>query len=390
MNRMTFLLASATLSAGCTPSTVGAQDAAKAGAPFTITQMGTFNEPWAMAFLPDGRALITEKRGVLKLRQVNGSLSDVAGIPKVAYKGQGGLGDVIIHPDFAKNGLIYFSFAEAGQGGYGAAVARAKLDVASDKPALRDLQVIWRQYPKVSDNGHFGHRLAFGPDGMLYISSGERQKFDPAQRQRENLGKIVRIDPERGFAAPDNPLDNDAVKRELSMHVVRDYEGARAQTQIWSLGHRNPLGIAFDKDGRLWEIEMGPKGGDEVNLIKRGANYGWPKASNGSHYDGRDIPDHVAGDGFEAPKVWWNPSISPGSLMIYSGNVFPQWKGDAFIGALGAESLIRVHLDGDAATKGDEWPMGARIREVEQGPDGAIWVLEDGDKGRLLKLTPDQ
>jgi aldose sugar dehydrogenase len=371
MNRFTLLLASATFAAGCSPSTVGAQNTGDANAPFTTTVMGQFNEPWAMAFLPDGSALITEKRGVLKLRQANGALLEVSGIPKVAYKGQGGLGDVIIHPDFAKNGLIYLSFVEAGQGGFGAAVARAKLDTSTDKPVLNDMKVIWRQYPKVSDHGHFGHRLAFGPDDMLYISSGERQKFDPAQDMAQNLGKIIRLTDE-GQIPDDNP----------------NKAASSVTAQIWSLGHRNPLGIAFDKDGRLWEIEMGPKGGDEVNLIKSSANYGWPKASNGSHYDGRNIPDHVAGDGFEAPKVWWNPSISPGSLMIYSGDLFPQWKGDAFIGALGAESLIRVHLDGDAATKGDEWPMGARIREVKQGPNGVIWVLEDGDKGRLLKLTP--
>ena len=158
--------------------------------------------------------------------------------------------------------------------------------------------------------------------------------------------------------------------------------------QIWTLGHRNPLGLAFDDAGRLWEIEMGPSGGDEVNLIERGNNYGWPRASNGSHYDGRDIPDHKPGDGFTAPKVWWNPSISPSSLMIYSGTAFPAWRGDAFIGALSDQALIRVHLDATNATKADQWPMENRIREVEQGPDGAIWLLEDGEGGRLLKLEP--
>ena len=158
--------------------------------------------------------------------------------------------------------------------------------------------------------------------------------------------------------------------------------------QIWSHGHRNPLGIAFDAQGRLWADEMGPRGGDEVNLIERGANYGWPLASNGSHYSGQDIPDHVAGDGFAAPAVWWNPSISPAGLMIYDGTAFPQWRGDAFLGALSGQALIRVDLDGTSAAKGDQWSMGARIREVEQGPDGAIWVLEDGDGGRLLRLDP--
>jgi aldose sugar dehydrogenase len=232
--------------------------------------------------------------------------------------------------------------------------------------------------------------MAFGPDGYLYISSGERQKFDPAQNTRSNLGKIVRIDPNpaRGIVPQDNPFYNDRVRQELRMHVVRDYEGARSQIEIWSMGHRNPLGLAFDAEGRLWDSEMGPKGGDELNLVKRGANYGWPKVSNGSHYDGRDIPDHSPKDGFEPPKVFWNPAISPSSLMIYAGNLFPKWKGDAFIGALSGEALIRVDLNGETAVKADQWPMNTRIRDVEQGPDGAIWLLEDGSPGRLLKLTP--
>ena len=255
-------------------------------------------------------------------------------------------------------------------------------------PRLSNLNLIWRQHPKVSGRGHYGHRMAIGPDGYLYIASGERQKMTPAQELRTGLGKIVRIDAKRGLSALDNPFYTEAVSGELRMHVVRDYKGASAQTGIWSLGHRNPLGLAFDAEGRLWDSEMGPRGGDELNLVKAGANYGWPKVSNGDHYDGGNIPDHSPNDGFEAPKVSWNPSISPSSLMIYSGNLFPQWKGDAFIGALSGEALIRVDLNGENATKADEWPMKTRIREVEQGPDGAIWLLEDGDKGRLMKLTP--
>jgi aldose sugar dehydrogenase len=187
-----------------------------------------------------------------------------------------------------------------------------------------------------------------------------------------NLGKTLRLYPD-GSIPKDNPFYT---------------QGNAVRSQIWSLGHRNILGLAIDSTGQLWNSEMGPMGGDELNIIKRGANYGWPIASNGTHYDGRDIPDHAPGDGFEPPKVFWNPSISPGSLMIYSGDLFKGWKGDAFIGALGGTALIRVDLNGAQATKADEWPMDARIREVEQGPDGAIWLLEDGKKGRLLKLTP--
>ncbi len=212
------------------------------------------------------------------------------------------------------------------------------------------------------------------PDGKyLFFTNGERQKFDPAQDPKATLGKVLRLTPD-GKPAAGNPL------------AAKGFDPA-----IWSYGHRNLLGIAFDSAGNLWEQEMGPKGGDEVNLIVAGKNYGWPRASNGSHYDGRDIPDHKPGDGFEAPKVWWNPSISPGGLMIYSGDLFPAWKGDAFIGGLSSQALLRVDLDGTNAKKGDQWDMGARIREVEQGPDGAIWVLEDGgdgSQGRLIRLTP--
>lgn len=350
--------------------------------PFETAVVTQFDEPWAMTFLPDGRALVTEKKGKLKLVTfaTDGKTSavDVSGTPDVAYGGQGGLGDVVISLDFVNDGYVYLSFAEKGEGDTsGAAVARAKLVMADDGAAsLKDMQVIWRQEPKVAGKGHYGHRIAFGPDGMMYISSGERQKFDPAQDLDQNLGKIVRLTPSGGIPS-DNPM----------------YDQGRIKAQIWSYGHRNPLGLAFDSAGNLWNSEMGPQGGDELNMVKRGTNYGYPKVSNGNHYDGRDIPDHAPGDGFEPPKAFWNPAISPGSLMIYSGNLFPAWKGSAFLGALGAQALVRVKLDGDKAEKADNWTMEGRIREVEQGPDGAIWLLEDGargSQGRLLKLTPSK
>lgn len=354
-----------------------AQNLSTSAKPFAEAEIATFNEPWAMVFLPgSGRAmtdaaLITEKSGKLKLVDTKtGKALDVAGVPAVSYAGQGGLGDVIVHPDFAANQYVYLSWVEESDGVKGAAVGRAKL-ITGAAPRLEGLQVIWRQEPKVTGNGHFGHRLAFGPDGMLYISSGERQKFDPAQDMNANLGKIVRLT-DGGMIPSDNPW----------------YDQGRIKAQLWSLGHRNPLGLAFDAKGQLWNTEMGPKGGDELNLVLKGSNYGYPIKSNGSHYDGRDIPDHAPGDGFAAPKLWWNPSISPASLMIYSGKAFPKWQGDAFIGALSGKALIRAHLDGANATKADQWAMENRIREVEQGPDGAIWLLEDGDEARLLKLTP--
>jgi aldose sugar dehydrogenase len=369
------LLASAALFiAACSPATVSAGPKEKNALPFDILNVATFNEPWAMTFLPEyNQALITEKSGKLMLWEQGGAVVQVKGVPKVASAGQGGLGDIILHPSFSKNRMIYLSYVEAGEGGSGAAVAMARLDSDASGPVLKDVKVIWRQTPKVSGNGHFGHRLAFSPDGKyLFISSGERQKFDPAQDMNASLGKIVRLKPD-GSVPTDNPF----------------YDAAKpVQSQIWSLGHRNPLGLTFDSKGQLWNSEMGPQGGDEVNLVKRGANYGYPKASNGSHYDGKDIPDHKAGDGFEAPAAWWNPSISPGSLAYYGGNLFPKWKNSLFVGALGGEALIRLQLDGGKATKADQWPMGARIREVETAPDGSVWLLEDGGKGRLLKLTP--
>ncbi|HZF43192.1 MAG TPA: PQQ-dependent sugar dehydrogenase [Sphingomonadaceae bacterium] len=342
------------------------------GKPFKVTALGTFNEPWAMTFLPGSSdLLITEKPGRLLLRGANGRPIEVSGVPAVSYGGQGGLGDVVLHPNFRSNGLVYLSWVEAGSGGKGAVVGRGKLVRAGNAARLDGFQAIWRQSPKVSGNGHFGHRIAFGPDGMMYISTGDRQKFTPAQDLGQSLGKILRLT-DSGGVPRDNPFAA---------------QGGVA-AQVWTLGHRNPLGIAFDSAGRLWEQEMGPKGGDEVNLIVKGRNYGYPNVSNGDHYDGKPIPDHSPRDGFEAPKVSWNPAISPGGLMIYSGNLFPQWKGSAFIGGLSSEALVRVALNGDRAAKGDQFPMGARIREVEQGPDGAIYVLEDGEGGRLLRLTP--
>ena len=329
------------------------------GTPFLAASLGEFDEPWAITFLPDSYdTLITERGGTLLLRTADGDTAEVAGVPEVAYGGQGGLGDVVVSPTFASDRLVYLSWAASGDGGTGAEVGRGVLVVDADGARLDDFSVIWRQQPKTSGSGHFGHRLAFSPDGTkLFVTSGERQKMQPAQDTDSDLGKIVRMNPDG------------------------------SDVEQWSYGHRNPLGIAFDADGRLWSSEMGPQGGDELNLIERGGNYGWPEASNGSHYGGGEIPDHREGDGFVAPKVWWNPSISPSSLMIYSGTEFPAFEGDAFIGALSGQALIRVDLDGATASKADEWAFGDRVREVEQAPDGSIWVLLDGPGGKLLRLT---
>lgn len=350
-------------------------DALAQNAEFTVTAVAKLDEPWALAFLPDGRALVTERRGALKIVALDGTgkTGDVSGVPRVAYGGQGGLGDVVLHPKFTDNGVVYLSFAEAGTGAElaGAAVARAKLALDSaGGGTLENLAVIWRQVPKVSGQGHFGHRVAFAPDGHLYISSGERQKFDPAQDMGVNLGKILRLDDD-GSVPADNPF--------------ADRGGVTAQ--IWTLGHRNPLGIAFDSQGRLWSVEMGPRGGDELNLVERGANYGWPIVSNGDHYDGRDIPDHPTRPEFHPPAAFWNPVISPSSLMFYGGSEFPRWRGNAFISGLSSQSLVRIEFDGTSAREAQRFATRTRIRQVKQGPDGAIWVLEDGRRGRLLRLS---
>lgn len=361
----------ALLASACGSGADAQNKVASSGLPFELSEVATFNEPWAMAFLPDGRALITEKSGKLKLWREGQTATDVSGVPTVSYAGQGGLGDVVPHPDFAKNRLVYLSWAEAEGDVKGAAVGRAKLVEDNAGARLEGLSVIWRQTPKVAGNGHFGHRIAFGRDGKLYISSGERQKFDPAQDLSMNLGKVVRLNDD-GSVPADNPMASKG--------------GVTAQ--IYAYGIRNPLGLDFDAQGRLWEVEMGPRHGDELNLVTPGANFGYPLVSNGNHYDGRDIPDHKPGDGFVAPKVFWNPAISPGGMMIYKGKAFPDWTGDAFIGALGGKALVRVDLNGDQATKGDHWAMDNRIRDVDQSADGHIWLLEDGENGRLLKLSP--
>jgi len=342
--------------------------------PFTAEPRATLNEPWAMTFLPDGTLLVTEKRGVLKhVDPKTGKSHDIAGVPQVAYGGQGGFGDVILHPDFASNQYVYISYAEAGGGDTrGAAVARAKLQLNDDgSGALTELNVIWQQTPKVSGAGHYGHRLAFGPDGKLWITSSERQKFTPAQDMKSNLGKLVRLNDD-GSLPTDNPF--------------ADQGGVAAQ--VWSLGHRNMLGLAFDANDKLWVHEMGPAGGDELNLIVRGENYGYPEVSNGDHYGGKPIPDHDTRPEFAAPKITWNPVISPAGFVIYQGERFPGWNGAGLIGGLSSQALVRVAFDGDNAREAERYDMSARIREVEQGPDGSIWLLEDGSGGRLLELQP--
>jgi len=355
---------------------------AQSDLPFNVEPVAEFHEPWAMAFLPDGRLLVTEKSGQLRVVGQDGtSFGAVRGLPDVNYGGQGGFGDVALHPDFANNGLLYVSYVESGVGGTrGAAVARGVLTLSErGGGTLSDVDVIWRQYPKVVGYGHYGHRLLFDADGYLWITSGDRQKFTPAQDMQSTIGKIVRLHDD-GSVPDDNPFVD-----YFSDDAFVDDEGV--YPEIWSLGHRNPLGIASDLDGQIWAIEMGPAGGDELNRIERGGNYGYPIVSNGKHYDGREIPDHDTRPEFIKPADWWTPTISPGDLMVYSGDKFSAWHGNLLAAGLSSRAIIRIEIDGDGASEVERFEMGERMRSVVQGPEGYLWALEN-NTGRLLKLTP--
>lgn len=386
------IVSAAALAAAMTLSACATENAGTEGAPaedgsFEVTgsdgavlsaaPLETFNSPWAMTFLPDGRAVVTEKGGAIWLTDTDGAKAGkITGGPNVSARGQGGLGDIILHPDFAETGEIYLSYVERDEGNdalSGAAVELATLSLTESGGMLSDRKVIWRQNPKVEGNGHYGHRIAISPDGYLFITSGERQKFTPSQDMNGNLGKVVRLNLD-GSVPEDNPF--------------ADQGGVTAE--VWTLGHRNPLGIDFDNTGRLWVQEMGPRHGDELNLVIRGQNYGYPIVSNGDHYDGREIPDHDTRPEFAAPAAYWVPAISPAGLEIYYGGAFPDWAGDAFIGGLSSEALIRVELEpeGASAAEAGRYSWGKRIREVEEGPGGALYVLEDREGGRLIRLTP--
>jgi glucose/arabinose dehydrogenase len=335
-----------------------------------------------MEFLPSGKILVSEMGGKLKLLDENGAvLNDITGVPEVVLEGQGGLGDIKLHPRFEQNQLLYFSYAEKGTEDLaGATVARAKLTIEGNSGSLNQIEVIWRQI-KTNGRGHYGHRITFGPDGYLWISSGDMQKFNPAQDMQSNLGKIIRLNDD-GSLPTDNPFP--------SSNPVT--------SEIWSLGHRNPLGLSFDKTGRLWEVEMGPWGGDELNLVRRGANYGYPIVSNGDHYTRDPIPDHDTRHDFYPPEITWTPVISPSSMIFYEGDEFKEWKGNALIGSLSAKGVVRVKFNGDRANEIERFEMETRIRAIGESTDGAIWLLEDGRPirkeksyaqggGRLLKLT---
>ena len=335
-----------------------------------------FNSPWAMSFINNDNLLVTTKAGKLWLVSTSGEPSLVSGVPKVFIGGQGGLGDVVIHPNFIKNRLVYISYINsdnAGETRY-ASVIRGTLE-NSDKPQLNNIETIWKQTPPQAGKGHFSHRIAFGLDGTqhtgkIFITSGDRQEQTPAQQWDKALGKIIRLN-EDGTIPKDNPFQD---------------KGDLAKT-FWTVGHRNALGIAFAKDGQLWAHEMGPRHGDELNLIVAGENYGWPIVSEGNHYSGARIPIHKTRPEFMAPKLYWVPTVAPSGLIFYEGNEFPEWKGNAFIGGLKSKALVRIGFNNGEPFEAERFSWSKRVREVEMGHDGAIWVLEDGPSGRLIKFT---
>ena len=344
----------------------------------TITEMGDFDRPWAIEFIPGSDTLaITEKEGSLKLMQVeSGEIVDVTGVPEVAYGGQGGFGDVaFLDSEAGQAGprTSYLSWAEYGpdEETRGAVVGRGQWvgDAAMTACAIEGLDVIWRQAPKVSGRGHYSHRITFSPDETyMFVASGDRQKLTPAQDNSNNIGTIVRLNLD-GTPAPGNPF--------------ADAGGVTAE--IWSYGHRNILGMDWDAQGRLWDIEHGPAGGDELNLVIEGANYGWPTRSYGEHYNGDPIPDHTPDDGFTKPAISWTPVIAPGDMVFYDGDMFADWRGHAMIAGLSSEALVRVVLDGDSASEAARYAIDGRARSLDIAPDGSIWVATDG--GEIYRVS---
>ena len=376
MNR-SMLLAAATLFAAGPAAAIDATFETESGTIHVSTVVTGLSHPWAIAFLPEGGMLVTERPGALRYADEDGVLSGpLGGIPQVDARGQGGLLDVALDPGFSDNRLVYLSFAEAGEGGNGTAVARGRL--SDDLSALEDVEVIFRQQPKVASTAHFGSRLVFDNEGHLFVTMGDRsssQFRDRAQDLTSHIGTIARINPD-GSVPDDNPFATQ--------------EGALPE--IWVHGVRNVQAAALHPEtGLLWEIEHGPRGGDEINVIRPGENYGWPVATFGVEYSGGTIGEGItSADGMVDPIYQWTPVIAPSGMAFYSGDAFPQWQGNLFVGGLASTALVRLELSGESVTHEERLleDLGLRIRDVAQGPDGAIYVATDESAGEVLRIAP--
>jgi glucose/arabinose dehydrogenase len=376
----------------------------EASLPFKMTQVGTFNLPWRIAFLPDGRMLITEKVGNLWLVTQQGGKTPVTNVPAVLWKGQGGMLGVYTSPFYAKDHSVYLTYSEPGDGGSSLALAKAELKIGQDSASLENLKVIWRDGER-GNGGQFGAAVAFSPDNKyLFLTVGDRQRMTPAQDPNQPLGKILRLtldgkpaagNPNAGKTGAasvpviDPPSDTEAAK---TAPVVRTYTFPGPNltpSETWTSGHRTPYGLAFAPDGRLWEVEHGPKGGDELNLIQPGKNYGWPLVSYAVNYNDVPIPSPDTRPDLTKPVIYWRPVIAPGNFVFYKGAMFPQWNGSALVSGLGSMSLTRITFDGQGDAKpAERWDIGHRIRDVAVGPDGALWMVEDSKTGGLFRVTP--
>lgn len=338
-----------------------------------VTVASGLRHPWGMTFLPDGRMLVTEREGDIRIVTMAGDKSSpLKGLPDAYVSGQGGILDVALDPAFPENSLVYVSFSESGPGGAGTAVLRAVLDL--DGEALTEGKIIFRQEPKTDGGRHFGSRLVFAPDGTLFITVGDRGERDRTQDLTINRGQVVRINPD-GTIPTDNPFVDMAGRR----------------PEVWSYGHRNPQGAApHPQTGRLWTVEHGARGGDEINRPEAGKNYGWPIISYGRHYSGGKIGEGTHKAGYEQPLYYWDPSIAPSGMAFYTGDAFPAWQGDLFVGSLKFGLLVRLDMDGDRITAEERLLQGLddRVRDVRQGPDGLIYLLTDDYDGRILRLEP--
>jgi glucose/arabinose dehydrogenase len=373
--------------------------------PFAMTTVTTFRYPWRIAFLPDGRMLITEKPGPVYLVTQKGEKIQIGNTPPVYFEGQNGMLGVFISPHYAKDHSVYLTYAEPGDYGGGLALARARLRATDTTATFDNFTVIWRQMPK-GKGGQEGAQVAFSPDGKyLFLSVGERQRFTPAQDPNQPEGKILRLTldgkPARGnpgygkkgaqtIPLTDPPEDAEAAK---TAPVVSNYTFPGPNltpAETWASGVRTPYGLAFSPTGELWEVEHGPRGGDELNLIQPGKNYGWPLVSYGKNYDGVPIPSPDTRPDLTKPVIYWVPVIAPGNLTFYHGTqTFPQWNGNGLISGLASMSLNRIIFDGHGGAKpAERWKVGVRLRDVEEGPDGSLWMLEDNSPGALIHVTP--